>query len=116
MAAFPAPRLRRRRRGAIGTIDQRGFCLLPADRKRCLWPWVELGAAEEGDVDGGSVMAGQACGLVDDIIPVAELIERLICQAEVQIAALNRLREPGVAALNQPVQAGSEAQGVTFGE
>jgi enoyl-[acyl-carrier protein] reductase II len=51
-------------------------------------------AAEEGDVDGGSVMAGQACGLVDDVIPVAELIERIICQAESQIAALSRLREP----------------------
>jgi enoyl-[acyl-carrier protein] reductase II len=49
-------------------------------------------AAEEGDVDHGSVMAGQACGLVDDILPVAELIERIICQAEEQIAALGRLR------------------------
>jgi enoyl-[acyl-carrier protein] reductase II len=56
-------------------------------------------AAEEGDVDGGSVMAGQACGLVDDIIPVAELIERVICQAEAQIAALSRLREPSSATL-----------------
>jgi enoyl-[acyl-carrier protein] reductase II len=73
-------------------------------------------AAEEGDVEGGSVMAGQACGLVDDIIPVAELIERIICQAETQIVALNRLLEPNSAMLNQPVQALSEAQGVTFGE
>jgi enoyl-[acyl-carrier protein] reductase II len=56
-------------------------------------------AAEEGDVDYGSVMAGQACGLVDDILPVAELIERMICQAETQIAALNRLRVPGESAL-----------------
>jgi enoyl-[acyl-carrier protein] reductase II len=73
-------------------------------------------AAEDGDVDGGSVMAGQACGLVDDILPVAELIERVICQAEVQIAALNRLREPSSTALSQPVQAVSEPQGVTSGE
>jgi enoyl-[acyl-carrier protein] reductase II len=62
-------------------------------------------AAEEGDVDGGSVMAGQACGLVDDILPVAELIERLICQAEAQIAALSCLREPSSVALNQTVRA-----------
>jgi enoyl-[acyl-carrier protein] reductase II len=50
-------------------------------------------AAQEGDVDGGSVMAGQVCGLVDDIVPVAELIERVICQAEVQIAALSHFRK-----------------------
>lgn len=73
-------------------------------------------AAEEGDVEGGSVMAGQVCGLVDDIVPVAELIERMICQAEVQIAALNRLRKPGVLTLNPPVQAFPGAQGVMSGE
>ena len=54
-------------------------------------------AAEEGDTDYGSVMAGQICGLIDDILPVAELIERIICQAEAQIAALNRLRVAGAA-------------------
>ena len=52
-------------------------------------------AAEEGDMDHGSVMAGQACGLVDDILPVAELIERIICQAEAQIDTLYRLCVPG---------------------
>jgi enoyl-[acyl-carrier protein] reductase II len=55
-------------------------------------------AAEDGDVDQGSVMAGQACGLVDDIVCVAELIERIVRQAEAQIAALDRLRQPGLAA------------------
>jgi enoyl-[acyl-carrier protein] reductase II len=73
-------------------------------------------AAEDGDVDGGSVMAGQACGLVDDIIPVAELIERLICQAKVQIDALSRLCQSKPVAIKQPVQAAPESQGVTFGE
>jgi enoyl-[acyl-carrier protein] reductase II len=65
-------------------------------------------AAEEGDTDYGSVMAGQVCGLVGDILPVAELIERIICQAEAQIAALNRLR----VAAGFPV----EAEGVGSGE
>jgi enoyl-[acyl-carrier protein] reductase II len=73
-------------------------------------------AAEDGDVDGGSVMAGQACGLVDDILPVAELIERVLCQAETQIAALSRLRQAPSTTLDQPVQAVSKTQGVTFGE
>jgi enoyl-[acyl-carrier protein] reductase II len=66
-------------------------------------------AAEEGDVDGGSVMAGQACGLVDDIIPVAELIERIVCQAEAQIAALNRLRESSSATLSEAAGVVAEA-------
>lgn len=48
-------------------------------------------AAEQGDVEHGSVMAGQASGLVHDIVPVDELIERIISQAVSQIAALNRL-------------------------
>ncbi len=63
-------------------------------------------AAEEGDVDYGSVMAGQICGLVDDVVPVAVLIERIICQAEEQIAALNRLCANDVSppeALSAPV-------------
>jgi enoyl-[acyl-carrier protein] reductase II len=66
-------------------------------------------AAEDGDVDGGSVMAGQACGLVDDIVPVAELIERVIGEAEAQIAALNRLRESPSRVLAAAAGAVSEA-------
>jgi len=45
-------------------------------------------AAEQGDVENGSVMAGQCCGLIADVVPVAVLIERMIRQAEEQIAAL----------------------------
>ena len=46
-------------------------------------------AVEEGDMHNGSVMAGQACGLVRDIVPVPVLIERIIAQAEEQIAHLS---------------------------
>ena len=45
-------------------------------------------AVEAGDVVGGSFMAGQSCGLVNDIIPAAELIQRIIAEAE---ALLRRL-------------------------
>jgi enoyl-[acyl-carrier protein] reductase II len=48
-------------------------------------------AAEDGDVDYGSVMAGQVSGLIDDIVPVAELIERIVRQAKEQIAKLGCL-------------------------
>jgi enoyl-[acyl-carrier protein] reductase II len=49
-------------------------------------------AAEQGDTDQGSVMAGQACGLIDDIVSVAELIARTVCEAEERIALLSTLR------------------------
>ena len=46
-------------------------------------------AVEDGDVDNGSVMAGQVSGLINDIVPVAVLIERIMAQAQERIAALN---------------------------
>ena len=39
-------------------------------------------AVVEGDVVEGSVMAGQCCGLIKDVVPVAELIQRIISEAE----------------------------------
>jgi enoyl-[acyl-carrier protein] reductase II len=73
-------------------------------------------AAEEGDVDMGSVMAGEVCGLVDDIIPVAELIERIVCQAETQIKALSLVCVPGAVPVEASLGVVSEVQGVAFGE
>jgi enoyl-[acyl-carrier protein] reductase II len=48
-------------------------------------------AAEEGDVDNGSVMGGQASGLIKDVVPAKILIERIVATAEEQIIALSRL-------------------------
>jgi len=39
-------------------------------------------AAVDGDLNEGSFMAGQSCGLVADVITVAEVIQRVISQAE----------------------------------
>jgi len=39
----------------------------------------------DGDVSRGSVMAGQSAGLVDAVIPVNELLERIIREAEAAI-------------------------------
>ena len=39
-------------------------------------------AALEGDVEWGKVEAGQSAGLVDDIVPAAELFRRLVREAE----------------------------------
>jgi enoyl-[acyl-carrier protein] reductase II len=45
-------------------------------------------AAIEGDTKNGSVMAGQIAGMVDDIIPAKELIERIVAEAEEIIGQL----------------------------
>ena len=50
--------------------------------------FIEFGAGTlraaivDGDTNRGSVMAGQSAGLVDAVIPVQELVEQLIQQAE----------------------------------
>jgi enoyl-[acyl-carrier protein] reductase II len=39
-------------------------------------------AALEGDVEWGRVEAGQSAGLVDEILPAAEIMRRLVAEAE----------------------------------
>jgi enoyl-[acyl-carrier protein] reductase II len=50
----------------------------------------KLRLAVQGDVVEGSFMAGQSCGLVHDVVPVAVLIQRIISEAE---AILSRLSQ-----------------------
>ena len=45
-------------------------------------------AAIGGDVKSGSVMAGQIAGMVNDILPAKELIERIVAEAEEIIGQL----------------------------
>ena len=42
-------------------------------------------AVVEGDVDHGSLMAGQSVGLVDKIVPIRELIHELVTDAEKEL-------------------------------
>jgi enoyl-[acyl-carrier protein] reductase II len=42
----------------------------------------------EGDVEQGSLMCGQVAGLVRDVVPCRELIERIVAEAEAVIAQL----------------------------
>jgi enoyl-[acyl-carrier protein] reductase II len=48
-------------------------------------------AALEGDVEWGKVEAGQSVGLVEDIVPAAELMRRLVAEAEEARRRLNSL-------------------------
>jgi len=45
-------------------------------------------AAIKGDITNGSVMAGQIAGMINDIVPVKELIERIVAEAEEIIGQL----------------------------
>ncbi|MDR0932337.1 MAG: nitronate monooxygenase, partial [Victivallales bacterium] len=47
-------------------------------------------AAVEGDVENGSLMAGQSVGLVDEVITVQELIDELLCGAETELLELKK--------------------------
>ena len=42
-------------------------------------------AAVNGDIDNGSLMAGQAVGLADEIKPVKEVVNELINDAEKEL-------------------------------
>ena len=46
-------------------------------------------ACVEGDMDGGSIMAGQSCGLIRDVVPVRELVSRTVREAGEIIASLS---------------------------
>jgi enoyl-[acyl-carrier protein] reductase II len=50
-------------------------------------------AAADGDVVNGSVMAGQIAGLVHDIVPVCNLMERIMAEAEAGLANLNAIAQ-----------------------
>ena len=47
-------------------------------------------AAVDGDVNHGTVMAGQVAGMVNDIVPCRELVERIVAQAEDVLKAMPR--------------------------
>ncbi len=49
-------------------------------------------AVEQGDVEQGSLMAGQVAGLIHDVVPVRDLIQRIVAEAEATMDRLQALR------------------------
>ncbi|MGC8837769.1 MAG: enoyl-[acyl-carrier-protein] reductase FabK [Anaerolineae bacterium] len=49
-------------------------------------------AVEQGDVEQGSLMAGQVAGLIHDVVPVRDLIQRIVAEAEATVDRLQALR------------------------
>jgi enoyl-[acyl-carrier protein] reductase II len=47
-------------------------------------------AVEDGDIEGGSLMAGQCVGLIDEVKPVRVIVEDLVREAEETLAQLGQ--------------------------
>jgi len=50
-------------------------------------------AALDGDVDQGKVEIGQSAGLIDDMLPAAEVVARLVTEFEAAVERLSRFRD-----------------------
>jgi len=50
-------------------------------------------AAQRGDFDVAGVVAGEAVGLIDDVLPASEIVERLVAEAEASLDAVNGWRD-----------------------
>ncbi len=50
-------------------------------------------AALDGDVDQGKVEVGQSVGLIDDLLPAAEVVRRLVAEFDIAVERLARLRQ-----------------------
>ena len=66
------------------------------------WAGALRRAVIEGDVDHGSVMAGQSVGMVTAELPVAEIIEELVAQAIAALASRRQMSDPDDQALPIP--------------
>ena len=55
------------------------------------WAGALRRAVIDGDIDNGSVMAGQSVGMVTAEQPTAEIIQELVGQAVAALAARNRV-------------------------
>ncbi len=56
-------------------------------------------AALDGDIEQGKVEVGQSVGLIDELLPAAEVVRRLMAEFETTLAGLARLRAPMETAL-----------------
>jgi enoyl-[acyl-carrier protein] reductase II len=48
-------------------------------------------AAKDGDMSQGSIMGGQVCGMIDDVVPCKVLIGRIVATAQERIGVLGQV-------------------------
>lgn len=88
MQKFGALQLRLLRELEAGTIHRQQA----QEEVERFWVGALRKAAVDGDVDGGSLMAGQSVGLMDKITTIAGLVDELLTDANAELLAVkNRL-------------------------
>ena len=75
--------LRKIKNGEIGRVEAQF-------QVEKFWAGALRRAVEDGDVDRGSLMAGQCVGLIDEVRPVRVIVETLVREAEETLARLGR--------------------------
>lgn len=86
MANFGALQLRLLKELEAGTIHRQQA----QEEVEKYWIGALRKAVVDGDIDTGSLMAGQSVGLVDKIVPVKELVRELLTDAETELALMKK--------------------------
>ena len=84
MQEFGALQLRLLRELEAGTIHRQEA----QEEVERFWVGALRRAAIDGDVEGGSLMAGQAVGLMDKIMPISDLVTELLTDANNELIAV----------------------------
>ena len=86
MQQFGALQLKLLRELEAGTIHRQQA----QEEVEKFWVGALRRAAIDGDVDGGSLMAGQAVGLMDKIMPISDLVCELLTDANAELLNVKR--------------------------
>lgn len=86
MQQFGALQLRLLKELEAGTIHRQQA----QEEVEKFWVGALRRAAVEGDVDNGSLMAGQAVGLMNNIMPISDLVVELLTDANNELIAVKR--------------------------
>ena len=86
MQKFGALQLRLLRELEAGTIHRQQA----QEEVERYWVGALRKAAVEGDVDGGSLMAGQAVGLMDKVTPISDMVCELLNDANNELIAVKK--------------------------
>ena len=87
MQSFGALQLKLLRELEAGTIHRQAA----QEEVEKFWMGALRRAAVDGDVENGSLMAGQSVGLMDNIISMDELIKTLLQDANKELTAVKKL-------------------------
>ena len=87
MQKFGALQLRLLRELEAGTIHRQQA----QEEVERFWVGALRKAAIDGDIDGGSLMAGQAVGLMDKIMPIGDMICELLTDANNELNAVKKI-------------------------